>query len=308
MHKEVILQLMKRFFPQNKYQEADIVKGLEDGDILLDRTVFANKFKGALHDENIVEVEFVGLSRVFFCRILDHPPEVVEKSSEEESEASEIPSTAYEKGSYLTTSDHLIATPLEPSIGNFLICSAPEVKLAIILRIVTSRQAFEFGCYFDAKVHVDGMPVLRLSFPEIARRIEQAREFRAKIPATMQFEVDVELQGRRKKFSTFPLDISPNGMVLVDPMGRDTDLKVDEPLYLDLKVPGYKPVFIEAHIRHVTKLRYSKGIQYCFGIQFDLATRALASSIEGLVALVQRTHLRELAEIAEKFGVNYDGW
>ena len=82
MHKEVILQLMKRFFPQNKYQEADIVKGLEDGDILLDRTVFANKFKGALHDENIVEVEFVGLSRVFFCRILDHPPEVVEKSSE----------------------------------------------------------------------------------------------------------------------------------------------------------------------------------------------------------------------------------
>jgi len=305
MQNEEILQDLKRFFPQNKYQETDIAKGIEDGDILLDRTVFANKFKGVLHDEKIVEVELIGLSRVFFCRILDHPPEPVENSSEEDGET---PQVVYEKGSYLNTFDHIISTPLEPSIGNFLICSVPEIKLPILLKIITSRQAYEFGCYFDAKVHVDGMPVLRLTFPVIGRRIEQAREFRAKIPATMQFEAIVELPARKKMFSTFPLDISPNGMVLVDPMGRDSDLKVDEPLYLDLKVPGYKPVFIEANIRHVTKLRYSKGIQYCFGVQFDLATRALASSIEGLVALVQRTHLRELADIAEEFGVNYEDW
>ncbi len=305
-----MLHLLKVFYPQDHYQENAIDKGIEDGVYLIDRSTIANKFKAALHDENIVEVEINGLSRVFFCRVLDHPPDPTECESEENSEVA-LP--AYQKGSYLNNYDHIVITPLEPSIGNFLICPLPQVDLGVfttrvLLRIITSRQAYEFCSFFHSKINVRDMPVLQVCFPAIARIHEKAREFRAKIPTTMQFEVSVEFRERKIKFSTYPLDISPHGMVLVNPMGRDSDLKGDENIYLDLKVPGYKPVFIEATIRHVTKLRYSKGIQYCFGVQFDLTTRALASSIEGLVALVQRTHLRELSEIAEKFGVSYENW
>lgn len=308
MNNEEIFKLLKLFYPQEKYQENDIVKGIEDGVFIVDKAVIANKFKGTLHDESIVEIELNDLTRVFFCRVLDHPPDAPAPPEVEAEEKTDVIQPVYQKGSYLDNYDHLVITPLEPSIGNFLICPAPQISTRVLLRIITSRQAFEFGSFFLAKINVNGMPVLQLAFPSIARILQNAREFRAKIPTTMKFEVFVELKERKKKFSTSPLDISPHGMVLIDPMGRDTDLRVDEQVYLDLKADGHRPVFIEANIRHVTKMRDSKGIEYRFGVQFDLATRALASSIESLVALVQRTHLRELSEIAEKFGVDYKNW
>lgn len=301
--KDEILRHLQMFFPQEKYRESDIDQGVEDGIFIADATSLANKLKGTMHDESIVEVELDGLTRVFFCRVLDHPPEPEDADIPPETVA-----PPYEKGGYLNGRDHIIITPLEPSIGNFLIYPAPQVRTRVLLRIIASRQAYEIGCYFDAKVNVGGMPVLQLTFPAIARTVENAREFRAKIPASMPFEVAVEMRGGRKKFSTHPIDISPSGMFLVDPMGRGTDLKPDESAYLELQVPGYKTVAVEANIRHVTKLRNAKGIQYCFGVQFDLATRALAASIEGMVALVQRTHLRELAEIADQFGIDYENW
>lgn len=305
VNRDEILHYLKMFFSQEQYQENDIDQGIEDEIFIVDNSLMANKFKGSLHDESIVEVELNNLARVFFCRVLDHPPEIEESDAEESPEEKK---PVYAKGTYLNNYDHIIITPLEPSIGNFLICAAPEIKTRVVLRIITARQAYEFGCFFDSKVHVSDMPVLKITFPVIARTVANAREFRAKIPASMQFDVVVEMQERRKMFATYPLDISPHGMILVDPMGRDTDLKVNETIFLELKVEGHKNVTVEANIRHVTKLRNSKGIQYCFGVQFDLATRAITSSIEGLVALVQRTHLRELADIAEQFGVSYENW
>jgi c-di-GMP-binding flagellar brake protein YcgR len=305
--KDEILRHLILFFPQEKYRESDVDQGLEEGTFIADASSMANKLKGTMHDESIVEVELDGLTRVFFCRILDHPPDP-EPEPEDDDTPREGGAPSYEKGSYLNDLDHVIVTPLEPSIGNFLICPAPQVRTRVLLRIIASRQAYELGCHFTAKVNVGGMPVLKLTFPVIARTVENAREFRAKIPGSMLFEVAVEMRGGRKKFSTVPIDISPSGMFLVDPMGRTTDLKPDESVFLEMRVPGYKTVAVEANIRHVTKLRNAKGIQYCFGVQFDLATRALASAIEGMVALVQRTHLRELAEIADKFGIDYENW
>ncbi|NOQ47183.1 MAG: hypothetical protein GQ559_11035 [Desulfobulbaceae bacterium] len=58
----------------------------------------------------------------------------------------------------------------------------------------------------------------------------------------------------------------------------------------------------------MTKLRDKKGIQYSFGLQFDLATRSLAGDIERLVAGVQRRRLRELVGISEEFGVDFGKW
>jgi c-di-GMP-binding flagellar brake protein YcgR len=303
MSKKKILHHLKTFFPQAKYQEDDVDKGIEEGVILNDKAFIANILKGTLHDESLVEVELNNLTRVFFCRVLDHPPEAKESASEEESTEPD-----YAKGSYLNESDYVVITPLEPSIGNFLISPFHRANTRIVLRTITSRRGYEFGCYFDSKIQVGGIPVLQISFPTIARKIEHAREFRAKVPKTMEFNVLVKLKERDKRFSTFPLDISAHGMVLIDPMGIYTDLKVAESIYMELQVPGQPIVIIEATIKHVTRMRTSEGSQYCFGIQFDLTTRALASSIEGLVALVQRTHLRELSDIAKEFGVDYESW
>jgi len=296
----------KEFFPKVTCQEADIDKWIDEGIIIIDKSLITNILKGAMHDESLVEIQLNDLSRVFFCRVLDCPPEVKESEPEEDSEVTE---PVYVKGSYLDKYDYVIITPLEPSIGNFLV--SPVVQRAnprILLRTITSKRGYEFGCYFDSKIQVDGIPVIRLIFPAIARKIENAREFRAKVPKTMRFNVLVELKGRNKNFSTFPLDISAHGMFLIDPMGFFTDLKADESIHVELQVPGQTTVFIEATIIHVTRMRNSEGSQYGFGIKFDLPTRALASSVEGLVALVQRTHLRELSDIAEEFGVNYENW
>lgn len=301
-HKET-LNLINTFFHQDEYREDNIETGIDEGIIITDKSFIANILKGTLHDENIVEVELNKLTRVYFCRILDNPPE---KNEGEEDGASTPP--VYTKGSYLNNFDCVIATPLEPGIGNFLICPAQHLKAKILLRIITSRQGYEFGCFFDAKIQVGGIPVLQLSFPAIAMKIPNAREFRAKIPKTMPFTVAVEMKERDKRFTTFPLDISAHGMVLIDPMGKYTDLKVNEQLFLNLQIAEQEPVLIVGNIKHITKLRDTKGTQHCFGVQFDLATRALASSVEGLVAAVQRVHLRELLDIADQFGINYENW
>jgi hypothetical protein len=40
------------------------------------------------------------------------------------------------------------------------------------------------------------------------------------------------------------------------------------------------------------------------GIQFDIHTRALASDVEAIVTMVQRNHLKELAEKSEEVGIS----
>lgn len=299
------LNLINTFFHQDEYRENTIEKGIDEGVIITEKSFIANILKGTLHDENIVEVELNKLTRVYFCRILDNPPEKKENEAEENGTSVQ---PVYTKGSYLNNYECVIATPLEPGIGNFLVCPAQHLKAKMLLRIITSRQGYEFGCFFDAKIQVGGIPVLQLTFPAIAMKIPNAREFRAKIPKTMPFTVFVEMKGRNNHFTTFPLDISAHGMVLIDPMGKHTDLKVNEQLSLNLQIAEQESVLIDANIKHITKLRDNKGTQYCFGVQFDLATRALASSIEGLVASVQRVHLRELLDIADQFGINYENW
>lgn len=300
------MQQFKEFFPKVKYKEKDIDEWINDGTIIIDKSIITNTLKGALHDESLVEVELNDSPKVFFCRVIDSPPEVKESEPEEDSEATE---PVYVKGSYLDKYDYVIITPLEPSIGNFLVSPVFHgANPRILLRTITTKLGYEFGCYFDSKIQVGGIPVIRITFPAIARKIENAREFRAKVPKTMRFNVLVELKRRNKKFTTFPLNISAHGMLLVDPMGFFTDLKADESIHVELQVPGQISVSLEANIIHVSRMRNSEGSQYGFGINFDLTTRALASSIERIVALVQRTHLRELSDIAEEFGVNYENW
>ena len=306
MENDKIYQHLSNFFPEDGYDLADIEEGVESGKIIFDESVIANMLKGSLLDESIVEVQLHDVDRVFFCRILDSPPNFEDDDNPDA--GFDLVELEYDKASYLDRHDSLVTTPLEPSIGNYLISVLPQDNLRVVLRIFTAKSAIEFGCYFDSKVRVSEMPVLKAYYPIIARRVSGAREFRAKIPQNMNFEVRVGRKGSKKNFSTTPLDIGASGMALIDPMGKRTTLEADEIVHLELQAPGQPVVLVDASIKHVTKLRNSSGIQYCFGLQFDLQTRIVTSAVEKLVGLVQRKHLRELSDLAEEYGVDYDSW
>ncbi len=286
------------FFPNDHHGAEEFDKAVDDGDIIIDSDRIVNLLKSTLVDEAVVEVELEELTRIFFCRILDHPPELEETEVDGETILVE---PEYEMTGYLDEQDHLVITPLEPAIGNFLICSVSR----LILRILGSKSAFELGCSLIGKIRVRGMPVLKLSFPVVARQVKGARAYRAKIPDEMELRVHVERSGQREDFDTCVIDISVEGMRLLDPFAKQTTLREEEKIQLLILWPRARSIAVRARIIHVSQLRDKEGIQYVFGVQFDLATRALAREIEQLVAGVQRRRLRELSDIGTAFGIDF---
>jgi len=301
MTDESLLKSANLFFPGDGFRAENLDTAIDDGDIIVDPGKIVNLLQSALHDESIIEVEFDDLTRVFFCRVLDHPPELEEMESDG---VVMLVEPEYTKAEYLSEKNHVVITPVEPSIGNFLICSVGRV----LLRLLGSRCAFEFGCFFEEKIRVRGMPVLQCSYPLIARQVKGARAYRAKIPKEMELLLHVERQGKRENFSTCPIDISVEGMLLVDPFGKYSDIKEEEKIWIELYWPKDRGLKVNAKVIHVSQLRDKGGIQYCCGIQFDLATRSLARDIEQLVAGVQRRRLRELSDISDEFGVDFNNW
>lgn len=301
MINEILMQQANLFFPGVSENPEVFTAAVDSGDLIVDPDKLINLLQSCLHDEAIIEVQFDDLTRVFFCRLLDHKPELEEIESDG---VVMLVEPEYTKAEYLAKRDHLIITPVEPSIGNFLICSVGRV----LLRLLGSRCAFEFGCFFEEKIRVRGMPVLKCSFPLFARQVRGARAYRAKIPKDMELTIQVERQGRRENFSTCPIDISVEGMMFVDPFGKYSDLREEEKIWMELYWPRGRCLKVNARVAHVSRLRDKSGIQYCCGIQFDLATRALARDIELMVAGVQRRRLRELSEISDQFGVDFNNW
>lgn len=294
------LKTLRAFFPQDGYTEESVTGGLENGDVIINPSLLVNYLQGALHDESLLEVELGNLTRVFFCRILDHPPEEEPEDAAEEPEES-VP---YSKGDYLNKLEYIILTPLEPSEGNYLINSSPRV----LLRALTSQAAIEFCCYYTMREKVGKMPVLQVSFPAVARQIEGAREYRVKVPGDMDLKIIVKKKGSKLKFTTRAMDMGMNGMSLYDPMGKDTQLKTDDKLSFEIVSGDMITLTVNAVVRHVTRLRDAKGLQYVFGVQLDLESRALAAEVEKTVAGIQRARLRELGGLEDEFGLNLSDW
>ncbi|WP_456388064.1 PilZ domain-containing protein [Desulfolithobacter sp.] len=295
-----LIQILSDYFPQKKFTGKTVATGIEDGKIIVDPVSLANHLGSGLHDESLLEVELGGLTRLFFCRILDHPPETEIPGEEDENPME----SDYTKGDYLKTKDHVIITPLEPAIGNYLVCSIPRM----VLRILTSRMAIELCLSFEKKTLVQGLPALKCSFPIVARLVEGAREYRAKIPRNMLFDVRVTRKRNNQTFTTRPMDMSVSGMCLYDPAGRKTSLRQDERVHLNVLANGETILDLDGTIRHVTRLRDAKGLQYVFGVQFDLVSRAISTDVEKLVAGIQRARLRELSQLADEFGVDFGKW
>ena len=108
MGDDEVFNHLRKLFPREKYKLDDVTTGIKDGSIIVDKQGIANILKRSLHDETIVEVELNFLSRVFFCRILDNPPDPIEIETEELSAviAPPVSTAAYVKGSYLDQGDY----------------------------------------------------------------------------------------------------------------------------------------------------------------------------------------------------------
>ncbi len=278
------------FFPGDSCREDEFAENIATGNIIVDPDKIISLLEGALGDEAIIEVQLEDLTRIFFCRVLDHLPELEEKDVDG---IIMMVEPEYIKAEYLKKQKHLVITPLEPSIGNFLVCMVNRV----LIRILSDRYAFELGCRFKKKIRVRGMPVLQCSFPLVVRKIKDARPYRAKIPREMELLTQVERRGKRRGFATCLIDISVEGMLMVNPHGKHGDIKEEEKINMELCWPNGKSIMLHARIVHVSQLRDKQGLQYCLGVQFDLSTRALAREIEHLVASVQRARLRELSDL-----------
>ncbi len=287
---------LDQYFPDEHYTDTSVEEGLEDGDIFYRANDILPYLQTALLDNKIIEIELDGLTRVYFGRIHDDLPDLVEEEVDGEMVEVEPP---YNAGEYLKAMTHIISLPLEPGIGNLHIRSTQK----IVLRIFTSSLAVELGTFYEDMCLVRELPVLRLAYPVVGRLVRGAREYRAKPPEDMDLRVMVMGKRKRGTIKTRIVDISARGVSFSIKRKEQDHFRIDEKRTMEFVFNGMMMVRVNGTIRHVSKVRGRKGTEYICGAQFELETRALAAEIESLVATVQRAHLKELSQISEDSGL-----
>ena len=288
------------FFPEEAYSftRQAIEDGINSGEFLVKPAEILPYIQTAFLDDKILEVEMDGLTRIYFSRINDDPPVIEELEGEDDDIELEKPE--HNPGDYLKLMNHLICLPLEPGMGNLHIRNSQKV----MIRFFTSTSAIELGTFFQDLALVNDIPVLRLSFPLIGRQVRGARVFRAKVPAEMNFTLMVK--GKRRKRSdirTRAIDISSEGLSFIIEKEEQKLFHENEICSIRFFLDGEMYIKVSSTIRHISKVRDKKGIQYRCGVQFDLPTRSLAANIETIVAAVQRAHLKELSDKSEESGI-----
>jgi hypothetical protein len=287
------------FFPDEAYSFTRHVveDGLASGEFMAKANEILPYIQTALLDDKIMEVELDGLTRVYFSRINDDTPDLEERVND----AGEIDFTEpdYTTGDYLKLMSHVIILPLEPGMGNLHLRNSQK----IVIRFFTSTSAIELGTFFQDIALVRDLPVLRLAFPVIGRQVIGARAFRAKVTRDMDFSLFVKGKKNRPDINSIPIDISTNGLSFNIKKEQQEMFKEEEICTVHFIIDGSIQVRIKGTVRHISKVREKKGIQYRCGLQLDLPTRSIAAEIETIVATVQRYHLKELSEISEKSGI-----
>jgi hypothetical protein len=302
--RELLLQNIQKklglFFPEDAYSftRQAIEDGIDSGEFMTKPAQILPYVQTALFDNKILEVELDGMTRVYFSRVNDDIPDLEE--IEDEDGELQLQEPQYTTGDYLKLMNHVICLPLEPGMGNLHIRNSQKV----MLRFFTSTSAIELGTFFQDLAMVREIPVLRLSFPLIGRQVHGARAFRAKVPRDMLFTIMIK--GKRRKRSdiqTHPIDISSAGMSFEIQKEEQASFREDEVVNIRFFLEGEMHLKVDGTVRHISKVRNKKGIQYTIGVQFDLSTRSLAANIETIVAAVQRAHLKELSDKSEESGI-----
>ncbi len=288
---------LELYFPDDIYTEGMIENGLQKGDIFYRSKQVLPYLQTALLDDKILEVELDSLKKVYFGRIYDDCPPIEEK--EVNGKIVEVVPD-YSAGDYLKKMTHLISLPLEPGMGNLNI----RYTKKIVIRIFTSSLAVELGTFYEDMCLVQELPVLRLGYPVIGRIVRGAREYRAKPPIDMDLLVMVMGKRKHGTLKTRIVDISAQGMSFAVRRKEQSLFRVDETRTMEFVMNGIMTTRINGKVKHVSRVRGKQGTEYICGVQFDLATRAVAGEIESLVAAVQRAHLKEFAKMSQDSGLD----
>lgn len=297
---DIILRTQKRlelFFKDQVFSTEFVSEALDSGDIFTKPSEILPFLQTSLLDEKVVEVEMDGMTRVYFSRVYDSPV-FVEDDEDEKGEPVIHPD--YKPGDYLQSLSHVITLPLEPGIGNLHI----RHSKSIVLRQFMTSYAVELGCFFQDMAEVKDLPVLRLGFPVIGRILRGAREYRAKVP--IKHNLQIMIIGKRKQstMTSRVVDISASGCSFSIKKEEQSLFIVEESRTFEFIHEGMLIVRLTGKVRHVSKIRGKNGSEFICGLQFDLATRAIAAQVEGIVATVQRAHLKELSDLSEESGLS----
>lgn len=286
------------FFTDIAYSNETIEEELDNGNIFFKPLDILPFLQTALLDEKIVEVELNGITQVYFSRVHDHPPDTIEENADNDNTLIEM--SDYTVGDYLKTMSHLILLPVEPGMGNFNI----RYTRTILLRFFTTTYAVELGSFFQDIITVRKLPVLRLDYPVVGRIVRGAREYRAKVPGSMDIKVIIPGKRKQKNITTRLLNISASGFSFSIKKHQQEFFVIDEVRTMQIIIADVLMVNLKGNVRHITKIRGKKGTEFSCGIKADLVTRALAAQLEKIVATVQRAHLREIAELSLESGLN----
>jgi hypothetical protein len=290
-----IQQQLRHFFPGQNFPEQEVEEGLEKGEIFTEKLKILPFLQTALFDEKVLEVELDGKPRVYFSRLQDDLPD----HTEDEEEEILSDEDEYSPGDYLTKMSHIVTLPLEPGLGNLHL----RYSRFIVLRMFTNTYAVEMGTTFEDLTRVGDLPVLRLSFPTLAKISRNAREFRAKVPEVMDFTVLIKMGKKLKTITTAPLDISIKGMSFSMSQDEQKLFLPDAIHSLQLYLNDELVAGLDGTVKKLSKVRKKGGIEYICEVEFDLITPILAAVIETTVASVQRAHLKDLAEKSDVSGV-----
>ena len=291
---------LEYYFPDHSLPASAIESGLAKGEILAEKEKILPFLQTALFDEKVLEVELDSIPQVYFSRLKDHIPDLIE-TAEDDSGDSPLPEQPlYNQGDYLTSMNHIVTLPLEPGLGNLHL----RQSRFIVLRMFINTFAVELATTFEELTKVGDLPVLSLSFPALARIVHNAREFRAKVPENFDFMVSIEFDDDLPELDTSPVDISNKGMAFAVSKQEQKMFRIGAQHPLKLYVNDELQAVINGKVKHLSRVRKKSGIEYVCGVEFDLATRTFAAVVESLVASVQRAHLKELADKSDTSGIN----
>jgi hypothetical protein len=292
-----IQRKLQLYFPGEQFSAKTVEEDLANGVVLSGKVAILPYLQSALLDEKVIEVQLDGMPMVYFSRLKDDIPDPVEIEVDGKTLLA-LPET--EEGEYLTAMSHVVTLPIEPGLGNLHL----RYSRNIVLRMFTSNFAVEMVTTFDDLAQVQDVPVLRLAFPELARIVRNVREFRAKVPESMNFMLSMAIDDESPEMETRPVNISIRGLTFAVKKKEQKLFKIQSVYSLKLFVDDELLIRIDGTIKHLSRIRKRLGIEYTCGIEFDFRTKTQNAVIESIVALVQRVHLKELAEKSAATGIN----
>ena len=295
--REEIRKRLQHFYPGEAFPAEMLEAALHNGEIVTDKEKILPYLQTALFDEKVLEVELDGLPGIYFSRLKDDLPDPVEDEIEGQNVFIE---PEYEPGGYLTEMDHIVTLPLEPGLGNLHL----RYSRSIVIRMFTSAFAVEMGTTFEDLAKVQDIPVLRLAFPELARIVRNAREFRAKVPENLNFIVSIESGEGSPELVAVPVNISIKGVAFAVSKQEQRSFQIDQRYTIKLYLEDELRANLVGTVRHLSRIRKKNGIEHLCGVEFDLSSRTMAAVVESLVATVQRAHLKELAEKSQLSGID----